>query len=265
MLQTITCRVDIAAEYGVDVAVFVHSIYLWVAKNAAEKKHFHDGRYWSYASYSGMAEWFAPLWSIQQIKRIVAKCREKEILLVADYNEEAYVHTNWYALSDKIMEIYGNVTSNKEVVRIRTIDSSNSDGSGSKANQPNKEVLRNNTLPPIAPQGGRGGRRTSPRAAPDWKPERFEGLWDYYPHDARGNRQRAIAAWDKLRPSDDLIAEIGHCLRRLMASERWQAGVGIPHVSTFLNPANERWKDAYNLDDGRGRGCGREEVAFGWQ
>lgn len=118
-------------------------------------------------------------------------------------------------------------------------------------------------IPPIVPQGGRRTRRTSPKAAPDWKPERFEGLWEYYPHDKRGNRQQAIAMWDKLRPSDELIAEIGRCLKRLMASERWQEGVGIPHVSRFLNPATERWKDAYNLDDHRHGG--QREEAYGWQ
>lgn len=111
---------------------------------------------------------------------------------------------------------------------------------------------KQNIYPPIVPQGGRGAqvskRRTEPKERPDWKPERFEGLWEYYPHDKRGNRQRAIAMWDKLRPSDELIRELGHCLKRLMATEEWQRGVGIPHVSSFLNPANERWKDAYNLD-----------------
>lgn len=124
-----------------------------------------------------------------------------------------------------------------------------------------KEILKE--IPPIVPHGGRRDRQ-SPKKTATWKPDRFEGLWDYYPHDSRGNRQRAIAAWDKLRPSDELIAEIGHCLRRLMASNRWQDGVGIPHVSTFLNPATERWKDAYNLDDRRGGGGG-EEVRYGWQ
>ena len=90
-------------------------------------------------------------------------------------------------------------------------------------------------------------RRREPKAAADWKPERFEGLWQYYPHDKRGNRQRAIAAWDKLHPSDEQIAELGRCLRRLMASEEWERGIGIPHLSTWLNPANERWKDAYDV------------------
>lgn len=112
-------------------------------------------------------------------------------------------------------------------------------------------------IPPESPQGGRGGgklkrrtkpkRRTEPKPAPDWKPERFAGLWELYPHEKRGNKQAAIAAWDKLHPSDELIAELGRCFRLLMASKEWQAGVGIPHLSTWLNPANERWRDAYNL------------------
>ena len=132
------------------------------------------------------------------------------------------------------------------------------------AENPTQRKEYNKQIPPKAPQGGRRTRCTSPKAAPDWKPDRFEGLWNYYPHDSRGNRQRAIAAWDKLRPSDELIAEIGRCLKRLMASERWQEGVGIPHVSTFLNPANERWKDAYNVGDHRS-GSSREEASYGWQ
>lgn len=124
-----------------------------------------------------------------------------------------------------------------------------------------KEYLSN--IPPIIPQGGRRARRTSePKKTADWKPERFEGLWDFYPHKYRGSRQAAIRAWDKLHPSDELIAEIGHCLQRLMASDLWQEGVGIPHVSTFLNPANERWKDADNLDERRSR---PQEVTYGWQ
>lgn len=118
---------------------------------------------------------------------------------------------------------------------------------------------KQNIYPPIVPQGGRSSRASKRRSKPpepketaDWQPARFEGLWSYYPHDKRGNRQKAIAMWDKLHPSDELISEIGRCLKRLMASDEWKAGVAIPHVSTFLNPSNERWKDAYNLDGGGG-------------
>lgn len=74
---------------------------------------------------------------------------------------------------------------------------------------------------------------------PKWKPERFEAFWHFYP---RGEgRQAAAKAWDKLRPDDALIAEMGHALVRQKRSEDWQEGIGIPHASTWLN--GRRWED----------------------
>lgn len=82
-------------------------------------------------------------------------------------------------------------------------------------------------------------RRLAPKSAPDWKPERFARFWDYYP---RGeSKQAAIRAWDRLRPSDELIDEMAVALRRQMESQSWRAGVGIPYASTWLN--NQRWTD----------------------
>lgn len=83
------------------------------------------------------------------------------------------------------------------------------------------------------------GKKRAAKAAPDWKPDRFAGFWDYYP---RGeSKQAAIRAWDKLQPSDELINEMASALRRQMESESWQDGVGIPYASTWLN--NQRWTD----------------------
>lgn len=98
------------------------------------------------------------------------------------------------------------------------------------------------------------GRRT----APAWKPERFAGLWAFYPAKGRKNKQRAIEAWDKLRPDDTLIAVIAKALVKLKASEEWQRGVGIPYVSTFLRGA--RWEDAEALDAPEGA----PEASGGW-
>lgn len=93
--------------------------------------------------------------------------------------------------------------------------------------------------PPKAPQGGRRAGREI-KAGPDWKPERFAGFWTYYPRGEK--KQAAIAAWDKLRPSDELIDEIGRALKRQKASEDWQRGIGIPYASAYLNGA--RWTDS---------------------
>lgn len=95
-------------------------------------------------------------------------------------------------------------------------------------------VLDNNILPPKSPPRGRRTKSTA-----EWKPERFEGFWKFYP---RGEgRQAAIRAWDRLRPDDALIVEIGRALTAQKASPEWMAGIGIPHASTYLN--QQRWTD----------------------
>lgn len=89
-------------------------------------------------------------------------------------------------------------------------------------------------------------------AAASWKPERFEAFWKFYRglpgKDGRPrneNRQRAIQAWDRLRPDEALIARIGKALKRQMATDEWKRGIGIPQAATYLNGA--RWTDAEEL------------------
>ena len=62
---------------------------------------------------------------------------------------------------------------------------------------------------------------------------------EFYP---RGeNRQRAVKAWDKLKPDDAMIDTMARALVRQKASPDWQRGIGIPHASTWLN--GRRWED----------------------
>lgn len=98
-----------------------------------------------------------------------------------------------------------------------------------------------NKIPPKAPLGGRRSKR-APKALPDWKPERFSKFWDYYRTHCRGeSKQAAIRAWDRLKPNDDLIDIMGKALQKQIQSPEWQAGIGIPYASTWLN--NQRWLD----------------------
>ena len=103
--------------------------------------------------------------------------------------------------------------------------------------------------PPYSPPTG--GRRSARehRDAPEWKPEDFARLWIWYPtgdkaaHSKRGNKQKAIRAWDRLHPGDELVDTIAVALARQAGSEEWQEGIGIPHLSTYLNNAGwEGWE-----------------------
>ena len=110
-----------------------------------------------------------------------------------------------------------------------------------------KNFVENNTrnlpLPPIVPQPGDvpakpQPKKRAPKAAPVWKPGRFAGFWKTYP---RGeDKQAAIRAWDRLKPSDATIDAMGPALlRQIAASENPRRY--MPYASTWLN--GRRWED----------------------
>lgn len=106
-----------------------------------------------------------------------------------------------------------------------------------------EQIKKNLNNPPYSPPKGDDAeepRKRRSKTTPEWKPERFEGFWAYYP---RGeNRMGAVRAWDKLKPDDELIETIGRALQVLKATPAWRDGVGIPYAATFLN--GRRWEDA---------------------
>lgn len=241
MLQILTCRADLAGRFGVDEAVFLHNIVYWTLKNKAEGRHFHQGRYWTYASRKGLAEMY-PFWSESQIKRMTARLRDQGALLSGDFNEDRRLRTSWYSPSDEVLALYGEGP--WEAGQNRPMHcpepASPLDENGQCIYK--EEQVESQEVPPVSPKGGKRGRRKQDKSVPAWKPERFEAFWEYYRVHARGeDRQGAAKAWDKLRPDDRLIDEMARALQRQVQSDAWRDGIGIPYAKTWLN--NARWKD----------------------
>lgn len=117
------------------------------------------------------------------------------------------------------------------------VDEKRKRGIDEKRKQNNKDLSIQEDNPPKAPPRGR--RSSDLKTEPDWEPDRFNKFWSFYP---RGeSKQKAIQAWDKLRPSNELIDTMAQALKRQVASEAWQQGIGIPYASTWLN--QQRWTD----------------------
>ena len=114
----------------------------------------------------------------------------------------------------------------------------------------NKKENKKENNPPKAPQGA--GAVYEPKKAPDWKPERWEKFWAFYP--LHKSKQAAIKAWDKLKPSDELLAVIGKALVRQIAEKQAECDRRrIPfewklYASSYLNGA--RWTDEEDEIDG---------------
>lgn len=277
MLDILVCKAELAAAHGLDAAVMMHNIVYWVSKNKAEGRHFHDGRYWTYNSIAGLHQLF-PMWSQQQIRRLLAKCEQRGLLLTGQYGKDPMDHTKWYAPSDAVLALYGENDPGDDcgedaasaICQNRQIDLSESAGDAIKTDKSYimKQSLPKVTNTPIPPKGERVSKRVH-KDVPDWKPDRFAGFWDFYPRKGKRNKQGAIRAWDRLKPSDQLIGEIGRALVKLKATDEWKGGKCIPYAATFLN--QERWHDADYLGDGDGQSAtdgGAPHYSrsdFGWQ
>ena len=111
-------------------------------------------------------------------------------------------------------------------------------GTDKNVTTPKENNINNNNTPHSPPRGA-----VCRKANPDYCPERFAKLWAWYPHEKRGNKQRAIRAWDALQPSDRMVGIIGRALMRQSKTDEWQRGIGIPHLSTWLNGCSwEGWE-----------------------
>lgn len=119
----------------------------------------------------------------------------------------------------------------------------NADTPIGKNAEENDKSLEQDILPPYSPP--KGGRRDRVhKDVPDWEPERFRKLWLWYPHDKRGNKQRAIRAWEQLHPDRALIDTMATALDNQSRTDEWERGVGIPHLSTYLNSYGwEGWEE----------------------
>lgn len=118
----------------------------------------------------------------------------------------------------------------------------NAGGVSAKTSTHNKinNILDNNT--PLTPQRGVRGKKA------EWEPERFEGLWNFYPviekvgsdgsvtKTSKGDKGDARRAWNALKPSPELIRDMGIWLKlKLKYDDQYARGYGVKTVSVWLN------------------------------
>ena len=98
-------NVGIATKYNVNVAIFLNNLAFWIHKNQANKKHFHDGRYWTYNTQEAFTELF-PYWTRQNLRTVIKYCIDNNLIIKGNYNETTYDRTQWYSLTDLGLSLF---------------------------------------------------------------------------------------------------------------------------------------------------------------
>lgn len=95
-------NIDIAKKYGVELAIILENMKWWIAKNKANKKHFHQGSYWTYNSVKAFSELF-PYWSVHQIGRFLRRLEDEGLIVSKNFNKAGYDKTKWYTVNDSLI------------------------------------------------------------------------------------------------------------------------------------------------------------------
>jgi len=93
-------NIKIAKEYGILEAILLRNIYFWVEHNRANNTNYYDGEYWTYNSNKAFAELFQYA-TPRQIQYALNKLRDAGLIMVGNYNKNAYDRTLWYTLTEK--------------------------------------------------------------------------------------------------------------------------------------------------------------------
>lgn len=99
--------------------------------------------------------------------------------------------------------------------------------------------------PPLPPLPGEGGCTNAQRRKKqsDVVNERFDRFWSSYPR--KQGKRNARKAFEKISPSEELLAEMISAVEEASKSHQWKKDNGqfIPLPATWLN--QERWEDEF--------------------
>lgn len=70
------------------------------------KKHFYNGKYWTYNSVSAFSELF-PFWTQKQVRRILDSLKNNGLIETGNYNKNSYDRTIWYTVTEKALSLMG--------------------------------------------------------------------------------------------------------------------------------------------------------------
>lgn len=119
--------IEVAKDVGTDAAIILSNIEFWQSKNMANKKHFHNDRYWTYNSVSAWCKLF-PYLSNAQIRRCLEKLKKGGYIITNNFNNSSYDRTKWYSSNRQIhlSELANGIDKNdKPIPDVNTINKLN--------------------------------------------------------------------------------------------------------------------------------------------
>lgn len=97
--KTLIINTDLAMVLSdLNESIVLNQLNYWLEINKKANKHFIDGRYWVYNTYSDWRINNFPYWSEKTIQRAFSRLEKKGIVVSANYNKSGIDKTKWYTI-----------------------------------------------------------------------------------------------------------------------------------------------------------------------
>ena len=190
---------QIAKAYGIPEAILLNDIMFWEKHNRLNGRNFFNGRYWTYNTFKAFVETY-PYFSERTLKRAIQHLIDADLILVGNFDNDRFKHTNYYTLTDKSMEYFydrpnrecqndtiGSATMTPSYNNISNIESNNT-------NINNTEITLSESL--VSDETKR-------------KKELFEQFWNAYPKCKRKvDKKGSEIAFLKIKDLEQIFPDI---------------------------------------------------------
>jgi len=95
----------LAIDYGLFISSFLDNIYKWMMYNLKHNQGIEEGKVWTFESLELMQS-YMPWFSVDQLRRLKAKCIDEGLIIIANHNKRKYDQTLWYTLTSQAIEYY---------------------------------------------------------------------------------------------------------------------------------------------------------------
>jgi hypothetical protein len=117
MSRTHSFSVEVAKEYGVNVANMLNHFSFWYLKNKADNVNFLKGDYWVRMKAKQMQQYY-PYFTERQLRHLIDKMIDLKLLKQDEFNDKKNDRTKWYCLSKKSKNILA-ISTDKNVSNIK--------------------------------------------------------------------------------------------------------------------------------------------------
>ena len=117
MSRSHSFSVDVAKDFGVDIALMLNHFSFWYLKNKSNNHQYYKGDYWIRMKASQMQEYY-PYFSLRQLRYLIDKMIDLKLIKQDEFNQKKNDRTKWYSLTIKSKKLL-NISTDKNVTNIK--------------------------------------------------------------------------------------------------------------------------------------------------